>query len=287
MIIVTGASGQLGRAVTEGLLARLPSEQVGVSVRDPDKAQDFAARGVRVRQGDFADPESLKHAFEGATQVLIVSSGKLGEEGLRLHQNAVGAAREAGARRLLYTSHMAAGPDSLFPPMWTHAATEDLLRASGLAFTSLRNGFYASSAAWLLGPAFQTGEVSGPQDGPVSWTTHADLAEAAAVILADEGKFDGPTPPLTSSRALDLTQLGDLLADLTGRPSRRVTVPDDAYRAGMVAAGLPEERIAVSTGLFAASRRGEFAATDPTLAALLGREPTGMREVLAGALAAR
>jgi len=287
MIIVTGATGQLGKGITEELLRRLPAEQIGVSVRDPDKARDLAERGVRVRQAEFSDPGSLRHAFEGATQVLIVSAGTLGEEGAQLHRNAIDAAREAGARRLLYTSHMAVNPDSLFPPMWTHAATEELLRASGVPYTALRNGFYASSAAWLLGPAIQTGEVSGPQDGPVSWTTHADLAEAAAVILADEGQFDGPTPPLTSSQALDLAQLGEVLADLTGRPSRRVTVPDDEYRAGMVAAGLPEMRIDISAGLFAASRRGEFAATDPALGALLGRAPTSMREVLAEILATR
>jgi NAD(P)H dehydrogenase (quinone) len=281
MIILTGTTGHLGAEVVEQLLARVAASEIGVSVRDPAKAQALQDRGVRVRQGDFADPGSLRHAFEGATQVLIVSSGKLGEEGLRLHQNAIGAALDAGARRVLYTSHMAASPDSLFPPMWTHAATETLLQQSGVAFTSLRNGFYADSARFLMGNAFQTGEVTAPQDGPVSWTTHADLAAAAAVILADEGRFDGPTPPLTSSEALNLEQLGEIVASLTGRPSRRVMVPDDEFRAGLAARDIPEERLPVMMGLYGASRRGEFAAVDPTLAHVLGHEPQHVREVLA------
>ncbi|MGY2894865.1 SDR family oxidoreductase [Deinococcus sp. UYEF24] len=281
MIIVTGATGKLGRAVVQQLLTRVAATDIGVSVRDPLKAQDLQERGVRVRKGDFTDPDSLRRAFEGATQVLIVSSGTLGAEGLRLNQNVIGAAREAGARRLLYTSHMAASHDSLFPPMWTHAGTEDLLRQSGLPFTSLRNGFYADSARFLLGQAFQTGEVTAPPDGPVSWTTHADLAQAAAVILADEGRFEGATPPLTSSEALDLAQLGEIVSSLTGRPSHRTVVPEDGFRAGLVERGMPPERIAITVGLYAASQRGEFAAVDPTLARLLGREPQSMREVLA------
>lgn len=281
MIVVTGATGKLGRLIVEELLRRVPAGRVGVSVRDPGRAQDLEARGVRVRSGDFADVAALRRAFEGASQVLLVSSGTLGEEGVRLHRNVVDAARDAGAGRVVYTSHMAASPDSLFPPMWTHAATEAMLGESGLAFTALRNGFYADSARFLMGDAFRTGEVRAPQDGPVSWTTHADLAGAAAAVLAEEGRFDGPTPPLVAPEALDLAQLGEQLAELTGRASRRVVVPQDTFRAELTSRGLPAERVAVTLGLFAAAYRGEFAGTDPTLAALLGRAPEPMRAVLA------
>ena len=96
-----------------------------------------------------------------------------------------------------------------------HAATEAMLEDSGLAFTALRNGFYASSGRMLLGQAFETGELAAPADGPVSWTAHDDLAEAAAIVLTDEGRFEGPTPPLTGSAALDLAGLA---AEVTGRP---------------------------------------------------------------------
>ena len=119
MIIITGANGQLGHAIVRKLLERVPAAEVGISVRDPGKADDLAALGVRVRRGDFADPGSLGHAFEGAAQVLIVSSNaaSYGGDTLAQHRAAIAAARGAGARRIVYTSHMAAGSTSAFTPM--------------------------------------------------------------------------------------------------------------------------------------------------------------------------
>lgn len=264
MIVITGANGQLGRAIVD----RLPAEGVAVSVRDPGQAEDLAARGVRVRRGDFTEPDTLRHAFEGATQVLIVSAAATGEEALRRHRAAITAAVEAGAQRILYTSHMGANPASPFPPMPSHAATEALLADCGVAFTALRNGFYASSGVRMLEQALATGELVAPEDGPVSWTTHADLAEAAAHILLDGG-FDGPTPPLTAGQALDL----EGLAKRHGRSAKRVVVSDEAFVAGLRERGADGWLVELSIGLFRASRAGEFAAVDPTLERLLGRPP--------------
>ncbi|MFP2896178.1 NAD(P)H-binding protein [Corallococcus sp. 4LFB] len=286
MIVVTGATGQLGRLIVENLITRVPVDRVAVSVRDVDKAQDLAARGVRVRRGDFAEPASLAHAFEGATQVLMVSSNAraTGGDPLAQHRAAIDAARAAGARRIVYTSHMAASRSSAFPPMLDHAATEQMLGGSGLAWTALRNGFYASSAVFLLERGLKTGVFEAPADGKVSWTTHADLAEAAAVILANEGRYDGPTPPLTAAQALDFEALCELASSVLGRPLRRSVVPEDELRAKLVASGMPAPAVAISLGLYRASRDGEFAAVDPTLRELLGRAPTDMREVMAGKL---
>ncbi|MFF5009880.1 SDR family oxidoreductase [Streptomyces phaeochromogenes] len=280
MIIVTGATGQLGRQIVERLLTRVPADQVGVSVRDPQKAQVFADQGIRVRQGSFTDAASLAHAFEGASQVLIVSVDKMGEEVVRQHRAAIDGAVAAGARRILYTSHMGADASSRFQPCRDHAATEDALRDSGVPFTSLRNGFYAASAVQFLGHAMRSGEVSLPADGPVSWTAHADLADAAAVILADEGRFDGPTPPLTAAQALTFDDIARLATDATGHAITRSTAPDDRFRQQLVGRGVPAEAADQLLGIFAASRAGEFAAVDPTLATLLGREPITLSAVL-------
>ncbi len=135
MIIVTGASGQLGHAIVLELLKLMPASEIGVSVRDPQKASDLEALGVRVRQGDFADPASLQHAFEGADQVLVVSSNAraYGGDPLAQHTSAIEAARRAGVTRIVYTSQIAASPISAFAPAIDHAATEELLRQSGLA----------------------------------------------------------------------------------------------------------------------------------------------------------
>lgn len=287
MIVVTGATGELGRSIVEQLVRRLPAEQVGASARDPSKAADLSRLGVRVRQGDFAQPESLAHAFEGAKQVLLVSSNAAAYGGnpLLQHRDAIAAARAAGVQRVLYTSHMAASPISAFAPARDHAATEQMLQDSGLEWTALRNGFYATSGIAMMGDALTSGELTAPADGKVSWTAHADLAEAAAVILADEGCFDGPTPPLTGAEALDFADLARVASELLARPLSRRLVSDDQLRAKLAASGAPPGRVEIALGFFLAGRNGELARVDPTLENLLGRRPLTFRDVLARQLA--
>ncbi|MHA6627682.1 SDR family oxidoreductase [Pseudonocardia sichuanensis] len=289
MIIVTGASGLLGSAVVDELLRHVAGEQVGVSVRDPQKdprrLADLEQRGVRVRRGDFAEPEGLREAFEGASRVLVVSARGTGADTVRLHRAAIDTAVAAGAQRIVYTSHMGADASSPFPPMPDHAATEEVLQASGTAFTSLRNGFYASTVPMLLRQALHTGELRVPQDGAVAWTAHADLAEAAARILVEE-RFDGPTPPLTGPEAIDMARVAAIASQLTGREIRHVVVGDEEYRQDLLSAGLPGPAVDILVGMFAASRRGDFGPADPALPALLGRPATTLQEYLATALPA-
>jgi len=270
----------------ERLIDRVPVEQIGVSVRDPQQAQALAERGVRVRRGDFADPASLAHAFQGASQVLVVSPDTVGEMTVRLNRAAIDAAVAVGAGRVLYTSHMGSNPCSPFPPMRDHAATESALAAAGVAFTALRNGFYAASAVMLLGAALETGELAVPTDGPVAWTSHADLAEAAVIALTGD-RLDGLTPALTGSEAIDMAGVAAIASDVTGRPIRHVVVSDEEYRAGLIAHGVPEPAADMLLGLFAASRKGEFAPADPTLARLIGRAPQTVRDVLVAAVGRR
>lgn len=271
MIVVTGATGQLGREVAERLLERVPAEQIGVSVRDPEKARGLEERGVRVRRGDFDDAASLAHAFEGASRVLIVSVDATGETAVRLHRAAIDAAKATGAGRVFYTSHVGSDPISAFPPMVDHAATESALRDSGVAFTVLRNGFYAESAPLLLGGALEKGELAAPEDGPIDWTTHADLAEATAAALAD-GDPTGTVLNLTGAEAVDMAGIAAIASELTGRPIRRVVVSDEEYRASLIARGLPGHAADQLLGIFIASRQQRrFTLVDPTLARLIGR----------------
>jgi uncharacterized protein YbjT (DUF2867 family) len=283
MIIITGATGQLGSQIVDQLLERVPADGVGVSVRDTDRAADLAARGVRVRRGDFTDPDSLADAFEGATRVLVVSTNETGGTAVAQHAAAIDAARAAGAERILYTSHQAASADSLFAPMPDQAATERYLAETGTPFTALRNGFYAGTVPLLLGRALETGELVAPADGPVSWTIHTDLAEAAAIILTDEGRFDGATPPLTAPDALDLKDIAGILTEVTGRTIHRIVADDDEWTAGLIGRGVPAGQANMLLGMFHASRRGEFATTGSTLENLLEHAATPVRSILEGA----
>jgi NAD(P)H dehydrogenase (quinone) len=280
MIIVTGATGALNGATVDHLLEHKPAGQVVVAVRDPAKAQRFADRGVEVRRADYADPNSLPLAFDGADQLLLVSSSDPTADAVGLHRAAIDAAVAVGVGRILYTSHQGAAPDTPFGPGRDHAATENLLSESGAAWTSLRNGFYAHSLNWLLGPWRETDVITVPADGPVSWTAREDAAKAAAIILASDGAYDGLTT-LTASAAPTFEDIAGIASELTGREIRFETIGEDAWVAARVAAGQEEFMARFLLGMYQAAHERFFAGVDPLLGDLLGREPQAVRELLA------
>src|ERR1700761_1627086 len=284
MIVITGATGALNGATVGHLLERMPAGQIGVSVRDVAKARHFADRGVRVRRGSYDDPAALLDAFEGADQVLLVSSNDPGADGVALVRAGIEAAVKAGAGRILYTSHQHTGPGSPFPPARVHAANEAQLADSGVAWTSLRNGFYAHSLDWMLGPGAETGVSAAPADGPASWTERADEAEAAAVILASGG-YDGPVT-LTASAAPTFDDIAAIGCELTGRDIQRVVMDDEEWVAAQAGHGTPEPVARMLLGFFQAARDGQFAEVSPLLGELLGREPRSVRDLLAERAAA-
>ena len=285
MIVITGATGALNGATVEHLLKRIPADQIAVSVRDVAKAQHFADRGVRVRRGAYEDPAALLDSFEGADQVLLVSSNDPSADGVALLRVGIDTAVAASAGRILYTGHQHTGLDSPFFPARDHAAAEALLADSDVAWTSLRNGFYAHSLDWLLGPWRETGVIATPADGPVSWTERADEAEAAAVILAGQRPFDGPVT-LTASTAVTFDEIAAIASELTGRDIQRVVLDDDNWVAEQTAHGTPEPMARFLLGFYQAAREGRFAAVDPLLADLLGRQPRTVRDLLADQSAA-
>lgn len=284
MIVVTGATGRLGSRVVTELLERLPAETVGVSVRDPAPAAALAERGVRVRAGDFTEPATLDHAFEGADQVLVISAALRGAQASASSRAAIDAAVRSGATRVLYTSHQGASATSPFDPCQQHAAVEAYLAEQQVSYTSLRHGFYASTFEYYLPTALQTGELRLPADGPVSWTAHADLAEADVAALTQpgalDGALDGVTPPLTAPELLDFADAARIAGELTGRAITRVVVDDEEWKAAVTAHGMPADAADFTLGMFRAARAGEFAVTDPALETLIGRPATPARAVL-------
>ena len=280
MIVITGATGALNGATVDHLLDHVPATEIVVAVRDPAKAARFADRGVAVRRGDYADPDSLPGAFAGADQLLLVSSNDPSADAVSLHRSAIEAAASVGVGRILYTSHQGAAPDTPFKPGRDHFATEQLLAESGIAWTSLRNGFYAHSLTWLTGSWRETGVITVPADGPVSWTAREDAAEAAAIILASDGAYDGLTT-ITASAAPAFADIAAIASQLTGRTvSIRVQDPDE-WVAAQIATGQPEFVARFLLGMYQAAHDGFFAGVDPLLATLLGREPQTARDALA------
>lgn len=279
MIVVTGATGALNGATVHHLLERIPADQITVVARDRTKAQRFADRGVAVRTGDYADPAGLPAAFEGADQLLLVSSNDPGADAVSLHRNAIDAAVAAGVGRILYTSHQGAAADSPFVPARVHAATEQMLADSGVAWTSLRNGFYLHSLDWLAGPWRETGIVTVPADGPVSWTAREDAAEAAASILTGANPLEGPVT-ITGREALSFDQVAATASELTGRTIWFEVVEPEDWITAQIASRSPEGMARFTLGMFQAAAGGWFAGVDPLLEELLGRKPLTVREHL-------
>ena len=197
-----------------------------------------------------------------------------GGDSVQQHRDVLAAATQAGVERVLYTSHMAANANSRFKPMHDHAATEVLLAESGLKWTSLRHGFYATSALRMIEEGLKTGVIEAPANGVVSWTAHDDLAAGAASIACAENVIDGCTPPMTGPEALDARAL----AKLVSLDYREVS--DEAFRAKGISFGLPPMVADIFLGMHQASRHGEFAEVNPFLEQRIGRTPLTVEQLL-------
>ncbi|MFC6647099.1 SDR family oxidoreductase [Granulicella cerasi] len=280
MIVVTGATGHYGRKVVEGLISRVPASNLDVSVRDPEKATGLTAKGIRVEKASFAEPATLAAAFDGAEQVLLVSANVLGDEAIRLHGSAIQAAKDAGVKRILYTSHQAASPTSKVAFARDHAATEELLKASGVDFVSLRNGFYAESSLYQLGGIQATGKLALPGDGNVSWTLRDDLAQAAVSALINTSLFQGITAPLTASRTYTFAEIAGLAAGALNREVVFELISAETYRQAALQRGFPEPMVGMLLSMFAAIHDNEFNIVTPTLERVLMRKPAEYQAVL-------
>ena len=282
MIMVTGANGHLGRAVIEALANRISPEEIVAGSREPGSLA--LPDGVATRRTDFADPTSLAKAFADVDRIEIISVDKLGEEARNLHRNAIHTACSAGVAQIFYSSHAGAREGSPFAPADQHAATEADLAATDTLFTALRHGFYAESCLHMVGSDLRTGELRVPEDGPISWTARADLAEADAALLVGGATFNGATPPLTAAKALTMADIAELASQVTGREIPHTVVSDAEWKEAKIAAGVPELYAEMLLGTFRAARRGDFDRVDPALETLLGRPPRSMRDILAAEL---
>lgn len=269
MILITGASGKLGQLITEQALKVFPSEEIAVSVRNASKVQHLADKGITIREADFKKPETLSSAFEGITQLIVVSANGQGQELVDAHTNVINAAKESGVERLIYTSQIGSAAQSHFQPMVDHYNTEKLLEESGLNFVSSRHGFYADSGAQFFFGGLHDGKLYLPKDGPVNWTSHEDLSEGIVKILQDKD-FSEKYPLLTAETAMTMEEI----AHAYDSSIERVVISDDQYREALDnVPNLPEELKQMFLDIFHASVDGDFDKSSPLLKDLLGREP--------------
>jgi NAD(P)H dehydrogenase (quinone) len=282
MILVTGATGGLGHETIDCLLKTTPAAEIAALVRDASKATDLVQRGVDVRQADYFDYPALVRAFRGVEKVLLVSAVAFTDR-VQQHRNVIDAAKEAGVKHLFYTSIQRSSDFVLAEVTESDLATEAYLRASGLVYTILHNGYYSEGLAYLIGREVPAAEIRFPAgEGRIALVTRTDLAAATAALLISEG-HDNQTYTLTGSQAYSFHDIARELSELAGRPIIYHSSEPAPYIAQQVAAGFPEPVANFFAQWGAATQHGMLAGTTDTVAQLLGHQPTSLREYLKAA----
>ena len=282
MIVVTGASGQLGRLVIQSLLKTVPAAGIVAAVRQPAAVADLAALGVQVRQADYAQPATLDAAFQGATKVLLISSSALGER-VAQHGNVIDAARRAGVALLAYTSllHADTSPLGLAAE---HTATEALLRASGVPHVLLRNGWYTENYLAGLPAVLQHGAVIGSAgEGRIASAARADYADAAAAVLIRDDQA-GQVHELAGDTSYTLAEFAAEMGRQTGRAIPYVNLPEADYRGALLGAGLPEPLAHLLADSDVGASKGGLFDDGHRLSALIGRPTTALAAMVEAAL---
>ncbi|MGW4042394.1 SDR family oxidoreductase [Streptomyces sp. NPDC004721] len=282
-IVVTGATGHLGRHVVEQLLEKVPADQVTAVVRTPEKAAGLAERGVRIAVADYNAPETFDGLFSAGDKVLLISGNEFDKGRVRQHRVVIDAARAAGVALLAYTS----APGTLKAALADdHHGTEEALLASGVPYVLLRNGWYHENYTEQLAPVLEHGAVvHAAGEGRISSAPRAEYAAAAVAVLTGEG-HENKTYELGGDEAWSLAEYAAELSRQTGRRITSNPVTVEEYAGILTGAGLPGPLAAILAGVDASIEKGELVITSGDLSRLIGHSTSPVSEAIAAALGA-
>ncbi len=282
-IAITGATGHLGRLIIEGLLRNgTPATDIVALGRSAEKLATLNALGVATCIADYTDRASLDAALAGVDTVMLVSGSEVGQR-FAQHSAVIDAAKAAGVSRLVYTSAPAATTSALILAP-EHKATEEYLVASGVPYTILRNGWYTENYTGTAQQAIASGTLAtSAGEGTVSSASRKDYADAAAVVLVDDGHL-GQTYELSGDTAWTFGELADTVSALSGKPVALVPLTPEEHHAALVGAGLDDGTAGFVVALDGNIRDGLLGHTPGDLARLIGRPTTPLREGLAETL---
>ena len=279
-IAITGTTGQLGRLVVENLKTRVPASEIVALVRTPSKAADL---GVTVREADYTRPETLAAAFAGVDTLLLISSNDLRNRTAD-HRNVIEAAKKAGVQWFLYTSLLHADTSAITLLANDHLATEADLKASGLPYTILRNGWYTENYTGSIAGALAGGAFLGSAgDAKISSAARADYAEATAIVLASAGHI-GKTYELAGDHAYTLTDLAAEISRQTGKSIPYKNLPEAEYAAILTSFGLPAPMAQAYAAFDTGAAQGSLFDDGHQLSTLLGHPTTPLANSVAAAL---
>lgn len=280
-IVVTGATGNLGRHVVEQLLEKVPAEQITAVVRSAEKGADFAAKGVKLAVADYNAPETFDGLLAAGDKVLLISGSEIGNDRPGQHQVVIDAAKAAGVALLAYTS----APGTLSAALADdHRTTEKALLASGLPYALLRNGWYHENYTEQLAPVLQYGAVTqAAGEGRVSSASRADYAAAAVAVLTGEG-HENQTYELGGDVAWGFAEYAAELSSQTGKEIVYNAVSVEDFTGILAGAGLPAPLAAILAGVDASIEKGELVVPSGDLSRLAGRPTTPLAEAITAAL---
>ncbi|WP_416977575.1 SDR family oxidoreductase [Streptomyces sp. T028] len=280
-IVVTGATGKLGRHVVEQLLEKVPAEQITAVVRDESKAADFADRGVKIAVADYNTPETFDGLFGAGDKVLLISGNEFDKGRPAQHQVVIDRAKDAGVALLAYTS----APGTLSAALADdHRATEKALTSSGVPYVLLRNGWYHENYTEQLAPVLEhNAVVSAAGEGRVSSASRADYAAAAVAVLTGEG-HENKTYELGGDEAWGFAEYAAELSRQTGKEIAYNAVPAEALVSILTGAGMPEHFATILVGVDASIAEGELVVDSGDLSRLAGRPTTPLSEAITAAL---
>jgi NAD(P)H dehydrogenase (quinone) len=284
MIVVTGATGQLGRLVIENLLHTEPASSIVALVRDPAKAADLSLLGVRVRQADYTHPASLRTALAGADKLLLISSSELGQR-VAHHRAVIDAAIHCEVKLIGYTSVLHANTSPLGLAA-EHKQTEAMLKASAIPFLVLRNGWYTENYTVSIPTALAHGALMGSAgDGRIASASRADYAAAAALAmtLSDQA---GRVYELAGDNAYTLSEFAAEISRQSGKAVNYVNLPRAEYKSALVGFGLPEPIADLLADSDSGASQGGLFDDKCQLSTLIGRATTPMAETIAAELKA-
>jgi len=274
MIVVTGASGHLGRLVITALLKKMPASNIVAAVRHVEKAKDIAALGVKMRYADYNEPTMWDTALKGGDKVLLISSSEVGQRA-KQHRSVIDAAKQAGVKLLVYTSILRADTSPLGLAA-EHQETEEMIRASGVPFTLLRNSWYTENYTAGIAGALAHGAMYGcAGEGRIASAARADYAEATATVLTAENQA-GRVYELAGDTAYTRSELAAEISHQSGKNIGYVNLSEAEYRKVLIRAGIPEPVAALLADSDTGISKGGLFDDSHQLSKLIGRPTTSL-----------
>ncbi len=279
MILVTGATGQLGSQIVENLLKQISPNEIAVLVRNEEK--ELKEKGVQIRIGDYTNPNSLVEAFKDVKKLILISSNDFNDR-IGQHKNAIDAAKQAGVKHIIYTSmsmnDIETSPLKNF--LKDHYETEDYIKQNDFTYTMMQHSLYSDVIPMFLSEqVLETGVFFPAGEGRVAYASRTDLAEAIAKVALSDA-FDNQSLQMTNTENYSYADVAKILTEVSGKEVLYVSPTPEVFEETLKGFGLPESIIQMSLGFAAGIKNNDFDKIYPNLETILGRKPQTLKDYL-------